>query len=401
MNGNGNVAGQTLGSLDTPVSSEQQSTTVQVGRSGVLFWTPDDASRLHRWSTWLQKRSLLSIATPGIAAILFIGWLDHRTGPELGSSIFYLLPIMFIAWISGRTAGFAAAAFSSGIWFAVDVAEKVGFSSPAIPIWNAAARLCFYCIIVDLLGRVRRRNKSLADAVDDRTELLVMEIGEHTRALQTARENFERDIQRIAFDLHDGVCQSLTGIAFKAKVLQENLAAESLQHVEDTQRIVNLINAAVGQIRNIVRGLASPEVEFDELLSALHQLAADTEDLFAVPGSVTANRSSVTMNSPTCMHLYRIAQEATSNAIKHGRAHHIEIEVLAEGAQVTMVVRDTGKGFDPALQNGNGLGLRTMQYRAKMLGGTLEITSAPDGGTQVACVVPNAFLDGADMSTSP
>ncbi len=257
--------------------------------------------------------------------------------------------------------------------------------------WLGAGVVLLTCletllIMLLLLSRARQAN---------RAALLRAEIAGHAVAEQMLKDDAGRELQRIAFDLHDGVCQSLTGIAFKAKILQENLTAGSLPQVAETQQIVNLINAAAGQVRDLIGGLATPALEFNELLAALRVLAAETGDLFNVDGSVTANRATLPVGGPCGGHLYRIAREATHNAIKHGGARQVDIDVVAEGSRLSMVIRDDGTGFAPSPAPGNGLGLRAMKYRAELLGGTLEIASRPGKGTAVECMVPYAFPEAA------
>lgn len=241
-------------------------------------------------------------------------------------------------------------------------------------------------IVALLVSRARQAN---------RAALLRAEIAGHAEAEQMLKDGTGRELQRIAFDLHDGVCPFLTGIAFKAKLLQVNLTAESLPHVAETQQIVDLINDAVGHVRDLIGGLAPPVLEFRELLAALRVLAAETGELFNVDGSVTANRATLPVGGPCGGHLYRIAREATHNAIKHGGARQVDIDVVAKGSRLSMVIRDDGTGFAPSPVPGNGLGLRAMKYRAKLLGGTLVVASRPGKGTAVECVVPYAFPEEA------
>lgn len=283
------------------------------------------------------------------------------------------------------------AAASAATWLIAELAAGFRYSHPAAPFWNGVARLGVFCIVVYLISRLRDANRTLADTVEERTAQLSNEVAEHTRVGQEIKDDADREFQRIAYDLHDGVCQSLTGIAFKAKALQESLIAESLPHADEAQRIVALINSSVGQIRNVVRGLAPAKEEFSELLTALRRLASETEGVYNVPGSITSNRPALPIHTPHGLHLYRIAQEATNNAIRHGKARQVEIDVIAEGAELRMVVRDNGVGFDSSAVAGSGLGLRTMKYRARLLGGALQVVSRAGVGTEVTCIIPNAF----------
>jgi signal transduction histidine kinase len=349
-----------------------------------------EPSRFHRAIVWLENRSKPALLVTAILLLLLIGLFDYATGPEIGFSLFYLLPVSFAAWVGGRRGGIAIAIGAAITWLAADFLSGADSSHPAIPFWNMLFRLGIFAIVVELLARLRSAHGDLAKAVDERTALLSAEIAEHTQAISDTRAQADRHLERIAYDLHDGVCQFLTGIAFKVKVLQENIAGASPAHAEETQRIVELINDAVGQVRNVVHGLAPPEIEFNELLAALRTLALETQELFQVRGSVNANRTTLPVNTPLGMHLFRIAQEAINNAIKHGGARQIDIDVFMEDAHLTLIVSDDGCGFAAGPGLGNGLGLRTMRHRAAMLGGNLHIDSQPGRGTEVRCVIPNA-----------
>jgi signal transduction histidine kinase len=191
--------------------------------------------------------------------------------------------------------------------------------------------------------------------------------------------------------LHDGLGQHLAGIAFKAKVLEEDLAGESSRLTGDAEKIVALVNDAIQQTRNLARGLDPVDFEVSGLPAALQSLALQTEKLFNIECLFSCNEERLTLGAQTNVALYRIAQEAISNAIKHGQARRIEIDLNASQPQLSLTIRDNGQGFLLGDKSRHGMGLRIMGYRTDTLGGVLSIHSEVAVGTQIKCVLPNGL----------
>jgi len=195
-----------------------------------------------------------------------------------------------------------------------------------------------------------------------------------------------REQRRIGQDLHDGLGQHLTGVAFMAKVLQENLAKNSPPDAAAACRIVQLVNQAIHKSKELSRGLHPVLDGPDGLSSALQQFAVEVEDLFGVTCTFTCRNDPVSIPDPALAnHLYRIAQEAVHNGIKHGRARHIAIALTSSALEV----EDDGEGIGAADTVDEGMGLRIMKYRAGMIGGKLEIGRRAESGTRVLCTYAN------------
>jgi two-component system CheB/CheR fusion protein len=139
--------------------------------------------------------------------------------------------------------------------------------------------------------------------------------------------------------------------------------------------------------RRITRGLYSAELERRDLHSALRQLASDTVALFQVDCNFTCQASAPVYDLAIATNVYRIAQEALTNAVRHGRATRIELSLRNIDGRQCLTIKDNGTGFDDD-GAGSGIGLQVMRYRADMIGGRLSITRAPEGGTVVECVLP-------------
>ena len=212
----------------------------------------------------------------------------------------------------------------------------------------------------------------------------------------TERRNLELEIlevasreqERIAQDLHDGLGQVLTGATFKLQTLQNALRGRGDDALAaDALRAQDLIEQALRQARAVARGLFPVDVESHGLATALGRLAADASEAFGVDCAFEAVGSGQVEPRERAGHLYRIAQEALANAARHGRASTVTITLAhGDGDHVALTVRDDGVGIaDEALERGGGLGLRTMAYRARRVGGAFDV-HVPDGGGTVVSV---------------
>ncbi len=197
----------------------------------------------------------------------------------------------------------------------------------------------------------------------------------------------EREQQRIARDLHDGLGQLLSGTVHLANVLQLELAEQALPEAAEASRITELLNQAVTETRSLARGLYPVRPEANGLLVALEELAARTKELFKIRCTLEC-RSTVQIGDNTvASHLYRIAQEAVNNAVKHGQARHIQLRLTAIPQRWVLTIRDDGVGFPSQPTSRGGMGIRIMQYRAGMIGGSLKIERGLRRGVRVVCTV--------------
>lgn len=202
-----------------------------------------------------------------------------------------------------------------------------------------------------------------------------------------------REERRIGQDLHDGLGQHLTGIAFMSKVLAEKLADKSLPEAADAAKIVRLVNEAIHKTRELSRGLLPVVADARGLMSALEHYASEVEDLFGLSCTFECDRPVLIHDHAAGNHLYRIAQEAVNNAIKHGHARHIRIHLRSDtgpdGDRLVLTIDDDGCGLPADTRNSPGMGLHIMNYRAKMIGAALRVQRSARGGTVVTCALPS------------
>ena len=215
-----------------------------------------------------------------------------------------------------------------------------------------------------------------------------IDITERKRLERTILEISAREQRRIGQDLHDGLGQHLTGIAFMSKVQQQKLAEKDLPEAAEAAKIVGLVNEAIHKTRELARGLLPVMSDAYGLMSALQQCAADSREIFGVNCQFRCDSPVMIHDVNMATHLYHIAQEALSNSIRNGKAHQICITLSAAENHGELAIRDDGGGIRDEDFSGLGMGLHIMSYRARIIGGTLDVARAPGGGTLVKCLFP-------------
>jgi PAS domain S-box-containing protein len=228
-----------------------------------------------------------------------------------------------------------------------------------------------------------------------------VDITEQKRLEKQIEEISEQEKRRIGQDLHDGLGQYLTGIAFMSRLLQRKLAEKELPEAVDAEKIATLVNKTVFQARDLARGLCPVELENNGLCAALQDLSATTEKLFNISCTVESDSDVRISDNNAALHLYRIAQEAINNAIKHGKAQRVVVHLKASNGIMSLTITDDGIGISKSENKSNGIGLRVMNYRAGMIGAALNIESQRTGGTVVTCHLPNAELGKVEPTSKP
>ena len=197
-----------------------------------------------------------------------------------------------------------------------------------------------------------------------------------------------REQRQIGQDLHDGLGQHLTGIAFMSKVLAQQLADAGAAQAPHAAKIVRLVNDAIHKTRELARGLVPVFSDAQGLMSALQQWAVEVEDLFHVGCRFECPRPILVTDVGVATHLYHIAQEAVNNAIKHGDPRQIVLTLARDGDTGSLTVEDDGTGIPEIAGSHAGLGLRIMSHRANMVGGSLDIRRRKPRGTVIRCRFP-------------
>lgn len=230
--------------------------------------------------------------------------------------------------------------------------------------------------IYDKTGEVYR----LAGIAEDVTQ--------RRRLERKVLEISDQEQRRIGRDLHDGLCQHLTATMFASRILEEELAKQLSPQAAQAGQIAEFINRAIAQARDVARGLDPVKVAANGLMSALEELAATVRTMQRVNCVFRSDAPVLLDDDAAAIHLYRIAQEAVNNAVKHARPTHIEISLDGSDKNITLTIKDDGVGVPMILRKGDGMGLQTMHYRSRVIGASLDVRRDTEGGTVVTCALP-------------
>ncbi len=227
----------------------------------------------------------------------------------------------------------------------------------------------------------------LVETSDRNTLGILRDITQRNRLEREILEISGREQRRIGRELHDGLCQHLAGIGFLAQALARRVPKSDPALAQDATELANLLGEAISLAKGLTRGLIPVRLETEGLAPALQELTGTASKLFGVDCHLEEPFSLSKTDSTILLHLYRIAQEALNNAIKHGRASQVTISIAEESPWACLAIKDNGKGFSVGTSPDGGLGLGIMRYRAMMLGGTLSVQSDAQG-TYVLCRFP-------------
>jgi signal transduction histidine kinase len=343
----------------------------------------ESASRLltPRLPLAASQRSRLLIMVIALLLIALICYIDYVSGYEQTMLLFYLVPVAIGTWFGNAAYGFTLSMLSVIAWVISDLAAGVPFAG----IWNVAMAAAAYGVFTIMLWKLRTLVLTLDERVRDRTEALRHEMAERQRLDREISGIAERERRRLGQELHDTICQHLTGTALTAETLREKLAGRAAAEVSEADKVVGYIEEGIDLARNLARGFFAPELDAEGLLTALQSLAGNTSEGFEVECHVDADSNLRVGDAAVATQLYKIAQEAVRNAVKHSHAQKIEIRLFRKGRVLTLAIADDGIGIPERLPQPEGLGLRLMAHGAAMIGARFRAASNGTGGTTVTC----------------
>lgn len=257
------------------------------------------------------------------------------------------------------------------------------------------------CSVTDITERkmaqeaLRRAHDELEKRVQERTADLMTANRKLEKAMQERKrlENelldiTEKERRRIGLDLHDDLGQKLAGLTLMMKGLELGLVKKKLPEAEDARRIQALVEQTVQHAGNLARDLALADLEEDDLRSALKSLASHVKKLFSISCQFKSEGRIPTLDRNVIMQFYKITQEAVTNAVKHGKARQVDINLVNDSGCLVLTIRNNGLPFPSMIDQSKGMGLRIMNYRANVIGASLEIKPARPKGTLVKCCLP-------------
>jgi two-component system, NarL family, sensor histidine kinase UhpB len=221
----------------------------------------------------------------------------------------------------------------------------------------------------------------------------VQEVTDRKALEQEILEISNREQRRLGSDLHDGLGQELTGLSLLLKGLEVQLSREAPQYISQITKISDLLARAIQSTRSLARGLAPVNLERGGLPEALKHLAARCTDMYNLQCTFSNGSHKLPdIEEGAATHLFRVAQEATTNAARYARAKAVGIELRTVGRKLQLSIADDGIGLSAGLAQGRpGMGLKIMEYRARMLGGHITFEE-PGHGTKIVLTAPLHLL---------
>jgi len=326
-----------------------------------------------RRAAWLPARKLEFLAITGLTGIAAGAIFFH---PQLRGQQYYplsFLPFPFLVWAALRL-GLQGLSVCTLIVAILAVQATAVGRGPFIPGHDLTAVLIVWAyiwisVVTSLLLCVSR---------EERRELeeMLIDAGELERI-------------RLGTELHDDICQHLAGIGFMSGLLRERpdlLHPAGRAHID---QICREIQTCIQSMRNLARGLSPLGIGTQSLTVALTDLAALSESVYGIECRFIAFGSVPELDRETTTHLFRIMQEAVSNSVKHGHAQHVTIIATVGNGRLDLTISDDGTGLPVQAPDSNGLGFKTMAYRADLMNGSFSVQSRKDtSGAVVACSIP-------------
>lgn len=331
------------------------------------------------FTEFLRREPAWRVLLGAFILAVLIGWADYASGWEWSLFVFYGVPIALVVWKKDQRFGFAFAFICGAIWCVAQLD-----SNPYLTVWGfglaALSRVFYFGVLAVAAAAVK------AQRVTDRTRIETLE-----RTQQLEREilrTSEREQQRIGRDLHDSLGPHLAAIGYASTFLANELRRREQPEVAKAEQIRDMVGEAVSLTRDLARGLFPVQMDGSGLAVALQDLAKTTTRLSGTHVAFYETGNASVADPQDAMNLYRIVQEAVNNAVRHGGAKNVTIVMSKNDDALSLVVADDGNGMTTTQSGTGGVGFHSMRYRARDLGGTIEIKSDPSEGTIVSCEIP-------------
>ncbi len=373
--------------------SEARFRALATAISDVVYRMAPDWSEMHQ----LESREFLTPSTPGNRK-----WLQEYIHPDDQPQVMAAIQESIRTKSKFQLEHRVLRADGSVGW-TISRAVPIQDSKGEIVEWFGAAsdvtaRKQAQQALMESEEALRNFNSRLAESVVERTkelrstvQFLENEIAARRRLEGEILKVSEREQTRLGQDLHDDLGQQLTGIAILSQVLLSQLQEESHPAAKDAEQISRSLTESISTTRNLAKSFYPVELERGGLILALQDLALRTQLLSRVHCTVNA-AADFRFETPTEIHLYRIVQESINNALKHGKATHIQIDCPRENGVSTLTVTDNGNGFKPPEPGEEtGMGLHIFQYRAALIGARISVRRGTPDGCVVTCAIPDYF----------
>ncbi len=320
----------------------------------------------------------LPVFLPVLVLILF-GVRAERYATACSAAILFCVPLLHNApFLTGLG---AAPGREAQMPLAVMMTQSAGLMGALAVLMILLER--FYQFLLDSLTKLEMEAANRRAAYQN----LEWEMSEKKRLEREAARAGDEERRRLGHEIHDGVCQQLTGALLRSEALARRLSRKETIREEDISALSSVIEEAIDEARAAAKGICPLGSEPNALESGLQVLAKRTWNTTNIPCLFETEGDVAVPDFMMAQHLYRIAQEAINNAVRHACASRIDVALRRGRDGLLLEVVDNGQGF-PDYVKADGLGLRTMEYRAHLLEGEFAVTPNLPGGTRVACRVP-------------
>lgn len=352
---------------------------------------------------FLKKAGILTKLSIGITLIAVVAFTDFYTTNEISFSIFYLIPIAFITWYTNKYYGLVFSLICSVIWFYMDTNGFEQITNIVLHYWSTLVRFGFFTIVTILISKLKLLRDNQETLITQRTSELVKEIGEHMKSreelVQKSRQlrELNKKIEsikeeqnvRIAREIHDELGQSLTAINLEIMWISKKHAGNQ-DIVERMHNLSGIVENTIATVRKISSDLRPRLLDQLGILPAIESLLKDFRKRSGIETILNMPDLPVNLDSTGSITVFRIFQEALTNITRHSNCTRVEVNVKIEPDQLILSIKDNGTGFnlENKLKQTGSLGLISMQERADMIHGSIEIKTVENAGTEIILRVP-------------
>jgi signal transduction histidine kinase len=331
------------------------------------------------------------ISFAGVLAItLAIAAADYVTNVSVSFLVAFIIPVsLAVGWLGLRSAVMFSI-LGGALHLACNKLNTPDRPLPYYTWWNTTEAVACLLLLAWLLHHLLNLRRQLQGRVDEQSGELLESLSERQRLEGELLRISARERSAFGRELHDDVGQQLFATALSARVLSETLTRNADPQAAAAAAIAGRIEDCIGRTRKLARGLLLAGISADSLGAELAELAAASENL-GVTCRVREDGARIDAPDAVCAELFRIAQEAVNNALRHARPGTIDIALAADEEALCLIVEDDGCGLPAEPSAGGGMGLRIMEHRARFIGAHLSLVSQPGTGTRVVCRLPRGL----------
>ncbi|NOS86266.1 MAG: sensor histidine kinase [Ignavibacteria bacterium] len=353
--------------------------------------------------SYLNKAGTFTKLLFGLFLIVAVALTDFYTTKDVSFSIFYLIPITFITWNTSKYFGIAFSLICAFIWFYFDTNSLSEITNYALHFWSTIVRFGFFIIVTILISKLKILKDNQENVIIQRTSELLNEISEHEKSkaellqkssqlrelykkIETIKE--DQNVQ-IAREIHDELGQSLTAINLEVNWVSKK-HSDNPDVVERMYEISKIVENTIGTVRKISSDLRPRLLDQLGILPAIESLLKDFKNRTKIETELNMPEATAKLDSTGSITVYRICQEALTNIARHSKCTIVYTDINIERNFLILKIRDNGKGFNlkNKLNETKTLGLISMQERAEMINGSLEIKTTENHGTEIKLMVP-------------